>query len=221
MAGKARKKLTNIKQGDRSANQLLVDILELYEVAEYTTDSGEFVIETLLNALKDPEVKAHYIYSKLKTKLTVSQIVQYANVIAEAKQEQRQATPAHSVHKVEDENVSHCECVNKVYGYGRGKKFGKKKQEFKPAFKGKNKASKCTGCGSFDHEYRDKSCWALGKKCNKCGLMDHLSRMCFTKKRKQFGKGYRNKKIYEESDSESDSKEQNETAVLLANSIFF
>ena len=40
-------------------------ILELYVVVEYTTDSDEFVIETLLNALKDPEVKAHFIYSKL------------------------------------------------------------------------------------------------------------------------------------------------------------
>ena len=80
--------LIDIKEGDRSTNQLLVVILELYEVAEYTTESDEFVIETLLNALKDPEVKAHY---KLKTKLTVSQIVQYANVIAEAQPEQRQA----------------------------------------------------------------------------------------------------------------------------------
>ena len=105
--------------------------------------------------------------------------------------------------------------MNKVYGYGQGKKFGKKKQEFK----GKSKAPKFTGCGSFDHEYRDKSCWALGKKCNKYGLMDNLSHMCFTKKRKQFGKGYKNKKVYEESNSESDSKEQNETAVLLANII--
>ena len=215
MASRARKKLTNIKQGDRSANQLLINILELYEVAEYTTDSGEFVIETLLSALKDPEVKAHYIYSKLKTKLTVSQIVQYAYVIAEVKQEQRQAAPAHSVHKVEDEKVTDCECVNKVGGYGRGKKFGRKKQE------NKNKRQKCHGCGLFDHQFRDKSCYALGKMCNNFGLMDHLQNVCYRKKQKQFGKGYRNKKIYEEFDSESGSEEQNKTAILLANSIFF
>ena len=215
---KARTKLNKIKQGDRSANQLLVDILKLYEAAEYGTDSGEYVIETLLNALKDKEVKVHYAYSELpdRKKLTVSQIVEYANVIADAKQEEKQAAAAANVHKVEEETVK------KVYG--RGKKFGKKNQGYQSknpgyqgsqGYKGKRK---CNGCGSFDHETGDKRCFALGKKCFKCGKADHLKQMCYSKKPQ--GRGHYNKRVSEDTDQDLDHEEQCEAAIQLARNIY-
>lgn len=39
-------------------------------------------------------------------------------------------------------------------------------------------ATTCYRCGSADHKASDKSCPAKDCKCNKCGKMGHISRVC-------------------------------------------
>ena len=81
----ARDKLSKITQGDKSANQLFVDILELWDLSEYGDDnSDEQIKEILLRALNDKEIKLQYELSQLpgRTQLTVEGIVAYANEFA-------------------------------------------------------------------------------------------------------------------------------------------
>ena len=77
--------ISKITQGDKSANQLFVEILELWNLSEYGEDNSEEQIkEILLRALKDDEIKLQYELSLLpgRTKLTVEGIVAYANEFA-------------------------------------------------------------------------------------------------------------------------------------------
>ena len=62
-----------IKQNNRTAKQLLVDILELWKLAEYTEDE-EQILTTLLLALRDPQVKLQYELSLLKTSTIVKDL---------------------------------------------------------------------------------------------------------------------------------------------------
>ena len=53
------------------------------------------------------------------------------------------------------------------------KKFGKEKKVLKER--------KCTHCGRTGHSEWDRSCPALGKACNKCGLLGHFAACCRSK----------------------------------------
>lgn len=39
----------------------------------------------------------------------------------------------------------------------------------------------CSRCAMKDHKAGDEKCPAIGKKCGRCGKMDHFARKCFTK----------------------------------------
>lgn len=39
----------------------------------------------------------------------------------------------------------------------------------------------CSRCASKGHKSGDEKCPAIGKKCGRCGKMDHFARKCFTK----------------------------------------
>ena len=73
LKSQARTKLRHIKQNNRTAKQLLVDILKLWKLAEYTEDE-EQILTTLLLALRDPQVKLQYELSLLKTSTIVKDL---------------------------------------------------------------------------------------------------------------------------------------------------
>ena len=47
------------------------------------------------------------------------------------------------------------------------------------------KEGQCNHCGKTGHSERDRSCRALGKACNKCGLLGHFAACCRSKVEKK------------------------------------
>ena len=215
LTSQARAKLKNVRQNDKSAKQLLVDILELWKLAEYTADE-EQVLTTLLLALRDPEVKIQYELSLLpgNTKWTLETIVQYADTFA--------------ANKPKNSNSDFSVKKTTYRGRGRGRSGGRgNRGSFRGSFSYNNQSSrqKCKGCGSWRHSNKDpKLCPSIGQKCNSCGGRDHFARMCTlnqSSNRGQFSRGaprgsdrgwqrsYRgnyNKKV--EADEERESQDQ-------------
>ena len=108
----ARDKLTKITQGDKSANQLLIEIGELWSLAEYGEQgSKEHIREILLRGLRDQEIRLQYQLSLLpgRTPLTTEGIVAYANEF--------------SLHRAA--NVNNAYRAHRVYRGGRNQNRGR------------------------------------------------------------------------------------------------
>ena len=171
----ARDKLTKITQGDKSANQLLIEIGELWSLAEYGEQgSNEHIREILLRGLRDQEIRLQYQLSLLpgRTPLTTEGIVAYANEF--------------SLHRAA--NVNNSYRAHRVYRGGRnqnrgrgggfigGRGQGRSGYQNKPHYN----SNKCTACLGYGHKSSDNNCRAKGKTCNKCGYKDHFAAACFT-----------------------------------------
>ena len=164
----ARDRLNTIKQGERSANQLLVDILELWNLSEYADDQ-EKIKEILLRALNDQDIKLQYHISEFPDRetLTVEGIIAYANEFALHKK------PTHYR-------------ANRVWrgGNRRGGRRGRgNRSRGRSGYQNnynRRQNQKCAACGSYQHKTGDNRCFAKGKTCNKCGLKDHFAVACST-----------------------------------------
>ena len=220
----ARDKLSKVTQGDRSANQLLIDIIELWDLAEYGEEnSQEQIKEILLRALRDQDIRLQYQLSQLpgRTPLTVESIIAYANEFA--------------IYK-----ASSSSRVNKVYrggnrNRGRYHNRGQGRSGYKTNYD-RQQGQKCTACHSYQHKSGDPTCFARGKTCNKCGFKNHFAAACFTPRgaatraratpnynrgrqnlnygRRQF---YKNKKVEAETDNPTtETVDPNALASLLA-----
>ena len=211
LQNEARKKLANIKQRDgQLAIDVKIEILKLWTEAGYgETDRDQHVLQILLTALKDDNVRLQYSYSLLpgKTALTLDQIVEIANV--------------HQLHKPKAAHFS----ANKV-GSGNNRKFNyskkfKNKKFTKSAGNSSFSNSKCGNCGWF---HKDKSaCKAASATCHKCHKKGHFKIVCrssgnsgnnfrtpshnsnFSNKKKFHRKNYNNRKVEEGEASESTS----------------
>ena len=130
LQSQARTKLRHIKQNNRIAKQLLVDILELWKLAEYAEDD-EQILTILLLALRDPQVKLQYELSLLKTSTTwtLENVIEYADTFAANKPKLFQADP--SVKKASSRG-----------GGGGGRGFGRgSRRPFGGSFGNRNQSS--------------------------------------------------------------------------------
>ena len=212
----ARKKLANIRQRDgQLAIDVKIEILKLWTEAGYgETDRDQHVLQLLLTALKDDNVRLQFRYSQLpgKTPLTLDQIVEIANV------HQLHKPKAHfSANKV---GSSH----NRKFNYS--KKF-KAKKFTKIAGNSSSSYDKCRNCNWF---HRDKSqCKAASAICHKCKKKGHFKIVCrssgnsgntssnfrtpsrnsnFSNKKKFYRKNFNNRKVEEGEASQSTSTSQ-------------
>ena len=165
----ARDKLSKVTQGERSANQLLIDILELWDLAEYGDEnSQEQIQEILLRALRDQDIRLQYQLSQLpgRTPLTLESIIAYANEFA--------------IYKASSSSRAN---VNKVYRGGnrnRGRYQGRGQGRSGYQNNYNRQRQKCTACHSYQHQSGDPTCFAKGKTCAKCGFKNHFAVACFT-----------------------------------------
>lgn len=171
----ARRKLSEIRQEQKSAHELLHEIVELYEIAAYTEDIEqlkELIRDKFIKAIDDRRVTAQVDLHDLPgaTKLTVDQICEYTYIL------QKTNTPARA---------------NRVTAGSRGR--GEQS----------NASNKCTGCGQFSHQTGAANCPAKGRDCHKCGKYNHFGDQCMssTKGRgntrgRGRGRGYQNYQPY-------------------------
>jgi hypothetical protein len=150
----ARRKLADIKQESKTAHELLHEIVELYEIAQYTEDIEqlkELIRDRFIKAIDDRRVTAQVDLHDLPgaTKLTVDQICEYTYIL------QKTNNPAR---------------VNRVTAPSRGRggnsNFGT--------------SNKCTGCGQFNHQTGAANCPAKGRDCYKCGRYNHFGDQCMS-----------------------------------------
>ena len=223
LQNEARKKLANIRQKDgQLAVDVKIEILKLWAEAGYgETDRDEHVLQILLTALKDDNVRLQYQYSLLpgKTKLTLDQIIEIANV------HQLHKPKAHfSAHKV---GSSH----NRKFNYS--KRFQKNKKFTKKSGNTGNSSYTTDRCGNCGWFHRDKNqCKAISATCHKCKKKGHFKSVCrssgnsgksgntfnkyrnssnnsnFSNKRK-FRKSYNNRRVEEGEEDQAISNTQN------------
>ena len=148
----ARRKLAEIKQEQKTAHELLHEIVELYEIAAYTDDIEqlkELIRDRFIKAIDDRRVTAQVDLHDLPgaTKLTVDQICEYTYIL------QKTNPPARA---------------NRVTAGSRGR-GGQS-----------NASNKCTGCGQFNHQTGAANCPAKGRDCYKCGRYNHFGDQCMS-----------------------------------------
>ena len=223
LQNEARKKLANIRQKDgQLAIDVKIEILKLWAEAGYgETDRDQHVLQLLLTALKDDNVRLQYQYSLLpgKTALKLDQIIEIANV------HQLHKPKAHfSANKV---GSSH----NRKFNYT--KKFQKNNKFKKYSGNSGNPSSstnRCDNCGWF---HREKSqCKAISATCHKCQKKGHFKSVCrssgnsgksgntfnnfrnpsrnsnFSTKKKFYRKNYNNRKVEEGEESQASSNQE-------------
>ena len=145
----ARRRLAEIKQEQKTAHELLHEIVELYEIAAYTENTEhltELIRDRFIKAIDDRRVTAQVDLHDLPgaTKLTVDQICEYTYIL------QKTNTPARA---------------NRVTAGSRGRG-------------GQSNTSKCTGCGQFSHQTGAANCPAKGRDCFNCGRYNHFGDQC-------------------------------------------
>jgi len=148
----ARRKLADIKQETKTAHELLHEIVELYEIAQFTDDIEnlkELIRDRFIKAIDDRRVTAQVDLHDLPgaTRLTVDQICEYTYIL------QKSSTPARA---------------NRVTAGSRGR-GGQS-----------NASNKCTGCGQFSHQTGAANCPAKGRDCYKCGRYNHFGDQCMS-----------------------------------------
>ena len=214
LQNEARKKLANIRQKDgQLAVDVKIEILKLWAEAGYSeTDRDQHVLQLLLTALKDDNVRLQYQYSLLpgKTPLKLDQVIEIANV------HQLYKPKAHfTTNKV---GSSH----NRKFNYS--KKF-KNKKFVKSSNSSNFSNSKCRNCGWFHTE--KSQCKALSAICHGCKRKGHFKSMCrssgnsgnksgnnfgnnskFSYKKKFQRKNYNSRKVEEGEDSHTTSSSQ-------------
>ena len=166
----ARRRLAEIKQEQKTAHELLHEIVELYEIADYTENTEhltELIRDRFIKAIDDKRVTAQVDLHDLPgaTKLTVDQICEYTYIL------QKTNTPARA---------------NRVTAGSRGRG-------------GQSNTSKCTGCGQFNHQTGAANCPAKGRDCFSCGRYNHFSDQCMSPTRgrgNNRGRGYQNYQPY-------------------------
>ena len=157
----ARRRLAEIKQEQKTAHELLHEIVELYEIAAYTDNTEqltELIRDRFIKAIDDKRVTAQVDLHDLPgaTKLTVDQICEYTYIL------QKTNAPARA---------------NRVTARGRGGKsnFGAN--------------TKCTGCGQLTHQTGAATCPAKGRTCYKCGRTNHFGDVCMSTHRSRGYRG--------------------------------
>ena len=153
----------------------MVDILELWKLAEYTEDE-EQILTTLLLALRDPQVKLQYELSLLKTstKWTLENVIEYADTFAASKPKSFEAES--SVKKASSRGSR-----GGSRGTGnRGFRGQGSRRPFGGSFGNRGTGrQKCQACGSWRHSNKDpRFCPAIGRHCNSCRGRDHFAHMC-------------------------------------------
>ena len=145
----ARRKLADIKQDNKSAHELLHEVVELYKIAAYTEDIEqlkELIRDRFIKAIDDKRVTAQVDIHDLPggTKLTVDQICEYTYILQKTSNQAR---------------------ANRVTTHKRGSHIGRG-------------TTKCTGCGQFSHQTGAANCPAKGKDCYNCGRYNHFGDQC-------------------------------------------
>ena len=163
----AQSRLKNIKQKPgQPAIDVKIEIEELWIEAGYGTggEKDKHILQILLEALHDPEIKLQYQYSLMpnKTPLTIDQFLEVANVIALHK-------PKTSYHT-----------TNKVQRGGGGKGRGGRRFNYSNRFRGQgqNSSQRCYNCNSNQHRAGDSSCPAIGQICRGCSKKGHFQAAC-------------------------------------------
>ena len=224
LQNEARKKLANIRQKEgQLAIDVKLEILKLWSEAGYSeTDRDQHVLQILLTALRDDNVRLQYQYSLLpgKTPLKVDQIIEIANV--------------HQLHKPKTHFST-----NKV-GSSHNRKFNySRKFKNKKFVKNTNSSSysnnKCLRCGWFHSNKSD--CKALTAICHGCNKKGHFKSQCmnsgnsgnsgknsgnfgnkfgshskFSYKKKFQRKNYNSRKVEEGENSQTNSQESENTS---------
>ena len=151
----ARQKFKTVKQKEGQIPlHLHVEILELWDEAGYSATGDEKdtqIKETLLSAFRDNEVRRQYRYSKMpgQTELTISGILEVANVIALEKK----AAPTYTVNQ-----------VTAAFRQASSSKSWKNPKSNSQS----GKKDTCFGCGREGHKFRSKACPAVEKECFGC-----------------------------------------------------
>ena len=170
----ARNKLALITQRDgQTASDLLVEIKELISDAGWGEASNvtEQIKATLLKALKSETVRQQYRFSLLagKTELTLSAIVEVANVI------ERSAVTS-------QRNNASDPMVQAVRHYQPRQFRPQGNQNQRNQYQGKNQnqpTRRCFGCGSSQHRSnKDPKCPARDVICHGCSKKGHFQKLC-------------------------------------------
>ena len=188
----SRRKLREIKQhAGQPAADVLIQIKELFEEAEYDgDDKNEQIRDTLLNALRDDEVRRQWRYSNMssKTPLTIAQIVELANT--NQVDQKSKSDFVRSVREKPDQKATSAEDSAQVVNdfVKAVRQFRNFRQSYqRPSTSNNSQHTKkpCDGCGSTEHAYKSSSCRARNNKCSKCNYIGHFPNVCRSAARKQ------------------------------------
>ena len=200
----ARQKFKTVKQKEGQIPlHLHVEILELWDEAGYSATGDEKdtqIKETLLSAFRDNEIRRQYRYSKMpgQTELTISGILEVANVIALEKK----AAPTYTVNQ-----------VTAAFRQASSSKSWKNPKSNSQS----GKKDTCFGCGREGHKFRSKTCPAAEKECFGCKKKGHFKSMCRSKQSGAQAKNFEKKKNYQSKQvKEADNSESSESDLLKA-----
>ena len=178
----AQTRLKEIKQKPgQTAIDVKIEIEQLWIEAGYSSDGekDKHILQILLSALKDPEIKLQYQYSLMpnKTPLTIDQVIEVANVIA--------------LHKPSGVATSYQ--TNRVEGGGARGRVGRR-FNYTNRFRGRgqnnsNSSQRCGNCNSNRHQAGDRSCAAIGQICRGCNKKGHFKIACRSSGQNSTGQG--------------------------------
>ena len=133
---------------------------------EFSNDD-EAMRDQIIEKCSDPKLRRKLL--EKATNATLNMLLETARV--------------HEAVNVQMKSMGSQDQVNKLTMNHRQEK-GKERKDRK--FKKERKCYRCDGKG---HLGKDRNCPALGKKCNKCGLLGHFSACCKTKTEKKPANG--------------------------------
>lgn len=142
------------EQGE-SFSDFFVRLKILGSVAELDNISYEDQLATrVVLAIRDPELQRELLQNDV---LTVEDVKKKCQAWESGNTNQKALQGGAKISKITSSNHP-----NKSASRDKGVKIRKQR---------------CGRCGSKENHPKDK-CWAIGKKCNKCGKQDHLSNVC-------------------------------------------